>query len=304
MVVWYTATPLAQVLPSDRCYLRTGTFLNGSLVYGYSPYSDATFGQVLPSDRCYLRTGTFLNGSLVYGYSPCSGATFGQVLPSDRCYLRTGTFLNGSLVYGYSPCSARVQAFIEDPKPRPGSRSTSTQRHQQSGEQTLSRREPTIYRTQPSTTDLLNQRRRIYNFHLFPRPPTTKPSSYQHDHRRNYVYRLELRRRRCSVTCTAVSIGSDSDDSFTEKSGYLFELSATEADSLADYNISKITAIYFRKPLVVARRLFQTRTAFGKWFGLRYLDARFDCSDDMFQVRSAELRKILVELGPAYIKIV
>ncbi|KAI5414977.1 hypothetical protein KIW84_040432 [Lathyrus oleraceus] len=102
MVVWYTATPLAQVLPSDRCYLRTGTFLNGSLVYGYSPCSGATFGQVLPSDRCYLRTGTFLNGSLVYGYSPCSGATFGQVLPSDRCYLRTGTFLNGSLVYGYS----------------------------------------------------------------------------------------------------------------------------------------------------------------------------------------------------------
>ncbi|CAL5185385.1 unnamed protein product [Lathyrus oleraceus] len=113
----------------------------------------------------------------------------------------------------------------------------------------------------------------------------------------------QLSSRRCSVTCTAVSIGSDSGDSFTAKSGYLFELSATEADSLADYSISKIAAIYFRKPLVVARRLFQTGTAFGKWFGLRYLDARFDRSDDMFQVRAAELRKILVELGPAYIKI-
>ncbi|KAI5421394.1 hypothetical protein KIW84_044997 [Lathyrus oleraceus] len=45
MVVWYTATSLAQVLPSDRCYLRTGTFLNGSLVYGYFPCSGATFGQ-------------------------------------------------------------------------------------------------------------------------------------------------------------------------------------------------------------------------------------------------------------------
>ncbi|XP_058779098.1 uncharacterized aarF domain-containing protein kinase At1g71810, chloroplastic-like [Vicia villosa] len=106
--------------------------------------------------------------------------------------------------------------------------------------------------------------------------------------------------RRCCVRCAA---GSDNGDSFTAKSGYLFELSATEADSLADYSISKIAAIYFRKPLVVARRLFQTGTAFGKWFGLRYLDARFDRADDMFQVRAAELRKILVELGPAYIKI-
>ncbi|KAI5437597.1 hypothetical protein KIW84_023637 [Lathyrus oleraceus] len=77
----------------------------------------------------------------------------------------------------------------------------------------------------------------------------------------------QLSSRRCSVTCTAVSIGSDSGDSFT------------------------------------AKRLFQTETAFGKWFGLRYLDARFDRSHDMFQVRAAELRKILVELGPTYIKI-
>ncbi|KAI5417403.1 hypothetical protein KIW84_042127 [Lathyrus oleraceus] len=121
MVVWYTATPLL------RCYLRTGTFLNGGLVYGYSlaqvlpsdryipewwsgirllPGSGTflngslvygySLAQVLPSDRCYLRTGTFLNGGLVYGYS------LAQVLPSDRCYLRTGTFLNGGLVYGYS----------------------------------------------------------------------------------------------------------------------------------------------------------------------------------------------------------
>ncbi|CAK8532780.1 unnamed protein product [Lathyrus sativus] len=113
----------------------------------------------------------------------------------------------------------------------------------------------------------------------------------------------QLSSRRCSVSRAAVSTGSDNDDSFTAKSGYLFELSATEADSLADYSISKIAAIYFRKPLVVARRLFQTGTALGKWFGLRYLDSRFDRSDDMFQVRAAELRKILVELGPAYIKI-
>ncbi|KAF1884591.1 hypothetical protein Lal_00028472 [Lupinus albus] len=92
-------------------------------------------------------------------------------------------------------------------------------------------------------------------------------------------------------------------DSFTAKSGYLFELSATEADSLAEYSVSKIAAIYYRKPLVVARRLFQTGIAFGKWFGLRYVDSLLERSNDMFEIRAAELRKILVELGPAYIKI-
>ncbi|MED6122329.1 hypothetical protein PIB30_038718 [Stylosanthes scabra] len=105
--------------------------------------------------------------------------------------------------------------------------------------------------------------------------------------------------RRCSVRCAAAADG----DSFTAKSGYLFELSATEADSLADYSVSKIAAIYNRKPLVVARRLVQTGIAFGKWFALRYVDTLMDRADDMFQVRASELRKILVELGPAYIKI-
>ncbi|XP_061371389.1 uncharacterized aarF domain-containing protein kinase At1g71810, chloroplastic-like [Gastrolobium bilobum] len=108
--------------------------------------------------------------------------------------------------------------------------------------------------------------------------------------------------RRCSVRCAAASYGGEA-DTFTAKSGYLFELSATEADSLAEYRISKIAAIYYRKPLVVARRLLQTGFAFGKWFGLRYLDTLFDRSDEMFEVRAAELRRILVELGPAYIKI-
>lgn len=98
---------------------------------------------------------------------------------------------------------------------------------------------------------------------------------------------LQFRRRnrfstRRSVRCSAI-IGGES-DAFTAKSGYLFELSAKEADSLAEYSISKIAAIYYRKPLLVARRLVQTGLAFGKWFGLRYLDALFDRSDDMFQV--------------------
>ncbi|XP_052118149.1 uncharacterized aarF domain-containing protein kinase At1g71810, chloroplastic isoform X2 [Arachis duranensis] len=111
--------------------------------------------------------------------------------------------------------------------------------------------------------------------------------------------RAAVSSRRRSVRCAAAADG----DSFTAKSGYLFELSATEADSLADYSISKIAAIYYRKPLVVARRLVQTGISFGKWFALRYVDTLMDRSDDMFQVRASELRKILVELGPAYIKI-
>ncbi|XP_014512820.1 uncharacterized aarF domain-containing protein kinase At1g71810, chloroplastic [Vigna radiata var. radiata] len=105
---------------------------------------------------------------------------------------------------------------------------------------------------------------------------------------------------RRAVQCAAAASGGDE---FTAKSGYLFELSATEADSLAEYRISKIAAIYGRKPLLVARRLVQTGLAFGKWFGLRYIDSLLDRSETMFQVRAAELRKILVELGPAYIKI-
>ncbi|XP_030952092.1 uncharacterized aarF domain-containing protein kinase At1g71810, chloroplastic [Quercus lobata] len=92
-------------------------------------------------------------------------------------------------------------------------------------------------------------------------------------------------------------------DSFTDRSGYLFDLTASEADSLTEYGVSKIAAVYRRKPLILFRRLYQIGTTFGKWFALRYLDRVYDRSDLMFQIRAAELRKILVELGPAYIKI-
>ncbi|KAK7315400.1 hypothetical protein VNO77_33946 [Canavalia gladiata] len=117
---------------------------------------------------------------------------------------------------------------------------------------------------------------------------------------RSLWFQPRLNRYACrrAVRCAAVD-----GDTFTAKSGYLFELSATEADSLAEYRISKIAVIYSRKPLTVARRLVQTGIAFGKWFGLRYLDTLLDRSESMFQVRAADLRKILVELGPAYIKI-
>ncbi|KAL3619767.1 hypothetical protein CASFOL_034679 [Castilleja foliolosa] len=92
-------------------------------------------------------------------------------------------------------------------------------------------------------------------------------------------------------------------DSFTQSSGYLFELSSSEAESLTEYNIFKIEAIYQKKPLILIRRLFQTATTLGKWFALRYYDGLTERADVMFEVRAAELRKILVQLGPAYIKI-
>ena len=40
-------------------------------------------------------------------------------------------------------------------------------------------------------------------------------------------------------------------DAFTEKSGYLFELSVSEVDSLGEYDVAKIAAIFRRRPLLV-----------------------------------------------------
>lgn len=73
-------------------------------------------------------------------------------------------------------------------------------------------------------------------------------------------------------------------DSFTKNSGYLFQLSDSEADSMTEYNIKKINAFYRDKPLVVLRRLFQIGTTLGKWAGLRYLDSISDRSEEMFKV--------------------
>ncbi|KAJ8619240.1 hypothetical protein MRB53_015426 [Persea americana] len=92
-------------------------------------------------------------------------------------------------------------------------------------------------------------------------------------------------------------------DAFTKYSGYLFEGGMSEAEYLEQYNLSKIASIYLRKPFLVLRRLFQIGTSFGRWFGLRHLDSVLERSDQMFEIRAAELRAILVELGPAYVKI-
>ncbi|KAL6984236.1 hypothetical protein U1Q18_017613 [Sarracenia purpurea var. burkii] len=109
--------------------------------------------------------------------------------------------------------------------------------------------------------------------------------------------------RRIRIHPTSAS-GSRDVDAFTEYSGYLFELSNSEAESLAVYDISKIASIYRKKPLVVLRRLVQVGATLGKWFAMRYLDGVTERSEQMFEVRAAELRAILVQLGPAYIKIV
>ncbi|CAH1429490.1 unnamed protein product [Lactuca virosa] len=102
---------------------------------------------------------------------------------------------------------------------------------------------------------------------------------------------------------TAASVVVRDVDAFTESSGYLFELSSSEAESLTDYNISKIASIYRKKPLIVLRRLLQIGNTLGKWLAFRYLDSILERSDLMFEVRASQLRQILVKLGPAYIKI-
>lgn len=88
-----------------------------------------------------------------------------------------------------------------------------------------------------------------------------------------------------SVLAAFSASTSDDVDAFTKYSGYLFELSTSEAESLTEYKITRISAIYKKKPFVLLRRLFQIGTTFGKWFALRYYDSLTERSDLMFEVR-------------------
>ncbi|KAF7011847.1 hypothetical protein CFC21_026111 [Triticum aestivum] len=98
--------------------------------------------------------------------------------------------------------------------------------------------------------------------------------------------------------------GVSEEDAFTRCSGYLFEEGlATEGDLPTAYDIPGIARVYGRRPLLVLRRSLQIGTSFGRWFALRYLDSLNDRADDMFEVRAAQLRRILLELGPAFVKI-
>ncbi|KAL0392307.1 UNVERIFIED_CONTAM: hypothetical protein Sradi_2453500 [Sesamum radiatum] len=92
---------------------------------------------------------------------------------------------------------------------------------------------------------------------------------------------------------------SDKVDAFTEYSGYLFELSSSEAESLTEYNISKIAAIYQKKPLILLRRLFQIANTLGKWFALRYYDRVMERADLMFEVRVMSVCSSWID-GPFY----
>ncbi|KAL8226380.1 hypothetical protein R6Q57_016212 [Mikania cordata] len=134
-----------------------------------------------------------------------------------------------------------------------------------------------------------------------PPPPPALHSSTRHHSRRNTG--ISFRSPNLLLRRTTVSAAARDVDAFTESSGYLFELSTSEAESLTEYNISKIASIYRKKPLIVFRRLLQIGNTLGKWLALRYLDNISERSDMMFEVRASQLREILVKLGPAYIKI-
>ncbi|KAL5213818.1 hypothetical protein ABZP36_002970 [Zizania latifolia] len=107
-----------------------------------------------------------------------------------------------------------------------------------------------------------------------------------------------------SASASAYGVVNADDDAFTRCSGYLFEEgAATERELPTAYDVRVIGAVYRRRPLLVLRRSLQIGTSFGRWFALRYLDRVNERSDDMFEVRAAQLRRILLELGPAFVKI-
>ncbi|KAI4972306.1 hypothetical protein ZWY2020_003231 [Hordeum vulgare] len=77
---------------------------------------------------------------------------------------------------------------------------------------------------------------------------------------------------------------------------------ATEGDLPTAYDIPGIARVYGRRPLLVLCRSLQMGTSFGRWFALRYLDSLNERAADMFEIRAAQLRRILLELCPAHVK--
>ncbi|KAK3002448.1 hypothetical protein RJ639_020557 [Escallonia herrerae] len=166
---------------------------------------------------------------------------------------------------------------------------------------------------------------------LAPLPPPFPVTSRSNRRDRHFRLATATSPHRRLVKLPTPSAAGREVDAFTKYSDYLFELGASEAESPTEYDISKIESVYRKNPLIVLRRLFQIGTTFGKWFALRYLDKVRERSDLMFeghdvtilndvyqnakmcttalpsvslaQVRAAQLRDILVQLGPAYIKI-
>ncbi|XP_031491835.1 uncharacterized aarF domain-containing protein kinase At1g71810, chloroplastic isoform X1 [Nymphaea colorata] len=110
--------------------------------------------------------------------------------------------------------------------------------------------------------------------------------------------------RRCRSLLPSPRALNDVEDTFTKYSGYVFQGTAgSEAAFLEYYDTSRIAAIYGRRPFLLLRRLLQIVQTFGRWFAVRYIDGIIGRSDEMFKVRAAELRSLLVELGPAFVKV-
>uniref|UniRef100_A0ACD5UW87 Uncharacterized protein n=1 Tax=Avena sativa TaxID=4498 RepID=A0ACD5UW87_AVESA len=131
--------------------------------------------------------------------------------------------------------------------------------------------------------------------------PTSPPRQVKPSARRPPPRRRPPRPR---ATASASAVGTSEEDAFTRCSGYLFEEGlAAEGDLPTAYDINRIAAVYRRRPLLVLRRSLQIGTSFGRWFALRYLDRVNERADDMFEIRAAQLRRILLELGPAFVKI-
>lgn len=113
-------------------------------------------------------------------------------------------------------------------------------------------------------------------------PPPSPPSFPAVNFTSGRHSRLSILPRR---VVAAPAAATNEVDAFTQYSGYLFDLSSSEAESLNEYNISKIAGIYQKKPLILLRRLLQTASTLGRWFALRYYDRITERADVMFEVR-------------------
>ncbi|KAI0499188.1 hypothetical protein KFK09_020090 [Dendrobium nobile] len=139
---------------------------------------------------------------------------------------------------------------------------------------------------------------------LFPARPNSRQRVLSAGGNRchHMIFSLGTRRRFLTVVAKAAPAGDI--DTFTKYSGYLFENGVlSEAEFLTEYDLRSIAAIYRRKPFLVLRRFVQIGTKFGRWFAVRYIDRLLERSDEMFKIRASELRMILLELGPAFVKI-
>lgn len=92
-------------------------------------------------------------------------------------------------------------------------------------------------------------------------------------------------------------------DTFSQSSGYIADAAMGDDATWTEYDADVIASYFQKKPILLARRLFQTVFTLGSWFGMRWIDSKFGSGDDTFKKRAAQLRQRLVKLGPAFVKI-